>query len=408
MNFLYNTGISLYSAAVAIASLRNRKARLMKEGQARTFEVLEKEVQPGCKYIWLHVSSLGEFEQGRPLIEMIKKNTPDKKILLTFFSPSGYEVCKNYQLADVICYLPFDKPGKVRRFLDAVDVEKAIFVKYEFWGNYLQELKRRNIPTYIISSIFRPTQIFFKPYGGMFRKMLRCYDHLFVQDQESVDLLASVGVTNVTIAGDTRFDRVADILNNKVDLPIIESFARGSFTLFAGSSWQPDEEFIIPFFNSHPEMKLVLAPHELGKERVEALCAKLQRPTVLYTETTPEKAAKADCLIINCFGILSRSYRFATAAYVGGGFGVGIHNINEAAVYGIPVLFGPNYKKFKEARDLIKLEGAFSVADGEAFNRKMEQLLTDGEYLAQHGKIAGHYITRNLGATEKIYNLISK
>lgn len=403
MNIIYNLGISLYSLGVRIASVRNKKARLMREGQAQTFGILDRQVEKAEKYVWIHVSSLGEFEQGRPLIEMMKRNNPSTRILLTFFSPSGYEVCKNYTLADIICYLPFDKPKKVRRFLDAVDIEKAIFVKYEFWGNYLHELHRRAIPTYIISAIFRPTQMFFRPYGGLFRKMLHCYDTLFVQDEQSATLLRSVGVTNVEIAGDTRFDRVTDILENKVDLPIVEIFSRGSFTLFAGSSWEPDEEFLIPFFNSHPGMKMVLAPHELSRERIEGICAKLTRPYVLYTETTKEKAAEADCLIIDCYGILSKSYRFATTAYVGGGFGAGIHNINEAAVYGIPVVFGPNYGKFKEARDLIAIEGAFAIADGKGFAQIMERLLNDGAYLKEHGEIAGRYIKEHLGATRRIY-----
>ena len=254
-------------------------------------------IAPSDRIVWVHAASLGEFEQGRPLIEMLKRRHPEKKILLTFFSPSGYEVCKNYQLADVICYLPFDCPSNVRRFLDAVDVETAIFVKYEFWGNYLQELRRRNIPTYIISAIFRPTQAFFKGYGGMFRKMLKCYTHLFVQDKDSKDLLATIGVTNVEVFGDTRFDRVSDILDNKVDLPIVETFARGSFTVIAGSSWEPDEEFLISFFNRTPSMKLVLAPHELSEARVEGILSKLKRPAVRYSKTTVEEAADAEKVI---------------------------------------------------------------------------------------------------------------
>lgn len=406
MNFIYNAAVALYATAVRVASVRNRKAKLMVAGQACTFDILGKYIDRNAKYVWIHVSSLGEFEQGRPLIEMLKRRHPEKKILLTFFSPSGYEVCKNYQLADVICYLPFDCPSNVRRFLDAVDVETAIFVKYEFWGNYLQELRRRNIPTYIISAIFRPTQAFFKGYGGMFRKMLKCYTHLFVQDKESKDLLATIGVTNVEVFGDTRFDRVSDILDNKVDLPIVETFARGSFTVIAGSSWEPDEEFLISFFNRTPSMKLVLAPHELSEARVEGILSKLKRPAVRYSKATVEEAADADCLIIDCFGLLSKSYRYATVAYVGGGFGVGIHNINEAAVYGIPVVFGPKYDKFKEARDLIALGGAFSVNSGEDYAQIMTRMLDDRPYLAKCGKIAGRYIEGNLGATERIYNFV--
>ena len=341
-------------------------------------------------------------------MEMIKKHTPEKKILLTFFSPSGYEVRKDYPLADVVCYLPMDKPSLVRRFLDAVKIEKAFFVKYEFWGNYLSELKRRGILTYIISAIFRPTQAFFKWYGATFRRMLGCYDMLFVQDEESRALLAGIGVDNVVVAGDTRFDRVTDILEDHTDLPVVESFSRGAFTLFVGSSWQPDEDFIIPYFNKHPEMKMVLAPHEISEDRISGILTGLKRPAVRYTKTTPEEAAEADCLIIDCYGILSKSYRFATVAYVGGGFGVGIHNINEAAVYGIPVVFGPKYGKFKEARDLIALEGAFTVSGGDEYALVMNRLLSDGEYLKKHGEIAGGYIRDNLGATRRIYDAIFK
>lgn len=408
MNFVYNTAIRLYSFGAKVFALKDKKANLMISGQKKTMEILRNEIDPNDKYVWIHVSSLGEFEQGRPLIEMIKRENPNQKILLTFFSPSGYEVCKNYQLADTICYLPFDTPSKVKKFLDAVNIDKAIFVKYEFWGNYLSQLKKRGIPTYIISAIFRPTQMFFKPYGGMFRKMLNCYDKIFVQDKESQDLLASIGVTNVDICGDTRFDRVTDILENKVDLPIVETFTRSQYTLFVGSSWQPDEDFIIPFFNSHPEIKMVIAPHEISEERINGILAKIKRPVALYTKSTPESAADADCLIIDCFGILSKSYRFATVVYVGGGFGVGIHNINEAAVYGVPVIFGPKYHKFKEARDLIKLEGAFCVNNAKEYSEIMDKLISDGNFLAKHGEIAGDYIKKHLGATKKIFAQIFK
>lgn len=406
MNPIYNFGIALYRFGVKIVSCRNDKARLMIKGRTNTFKILQDKVDPEASYIWIHVSSLGEFEQGRPLIEMIKKNQPKKKILLTFFSPSGYEVRCNYPLADVVCYLPFDSPRLVRRFLDAIKIETAIFVKYEFWGNYLSELKQRGIPTYIISAIFRPTQMFFKPYGTMFRKMLKCYTQIFVQDDESQQLLASIGINNVTVAGDTRFDRVTDILDDHVDLPVIESFSRGSFTLFVGSSWPADEEFIIPYFNSHPNLKMVLAPHELSAERIASLKAQLKRPTVCYTEATAEESAAADCVIIDCYGILSKSYRFATVAYVGGGFGAGIHNINEAAVYGIPVVFGPRYEKFKEARDLVSLEGAFVVSNGKQYAEVMDRMINDGVYLKKHGEIAGCYIKGNLGATNRIYKSI--
>lgn len=408
MNFIYNLSISSYRLAARLASAKNQKAAKMVAGQAKTFEVLKKNIDPTESYIWIHVASLGEFEQGRPLIERIKKENPRQKIVLTFFSPSGYEVRKNYKEADVICYLPFDLPKNVRTFLDLVNPKMAIFVKYEFWGNYLQALKQRGVPTYIISAIFRPTQSFFKPWGGMFRKMLKCYTRIFVQDDASRNLLAKIGVTNVDVCGDTRFDRVTDIMATTKPYPIVEAFAKDRFTLIIGSSWQPDEDIIIPYFNNHPEMKLIIAPHEFNEARINALKARITRPTVCYTDTDVESASKADCLIINCFGILSSCYRYAQVAHIGGGFGTGIHNINEAAVYGMPVIIGPKYHKFKEAHDLLALGGAFCVHSSDEFVALMNRMISDEAFLGQSGKQAKDYIESQLGATDFIYNSIFK
>ena len=408
MNPLYNLAISSYRLAVKLAAHKNEKAAKMLAGQARTFPTLSQAIHPGDSYIWIHASSLGEFEQGRPLIEMIKRNHPEQKILLTFFSPSGYEVRKAYKGADIICYLPFDTPGNVSRFLDLVHPAMAVFIKYEFWGNFLQGLHSRHIPTYIISAIFRPTQSFFKPWGGMFRKMLKCYTTIFVQDQPSLDLLATIGIHNVKIYGDTRFDRVTDILASAHPFPLIERFAADSFTLIMGSSWQPDEDIVIPYFNAHPGMKLIIAPHEFDDIRLEDIRSKISRPSVLYSHATEENIADAGCLIIDCFGILSSCYRYAQVAYIGGGFGVGIHNINEAAVYGIPVIFGTNYHKFKEAHDLIDREGAFSVNSEAEFAALMERFCCEEQFLKQHGKVAGDYIHSQLGATRRIYDDIIK
>ncbi len=408
MNPLYNIAISTYRAAAKIVSKRNDKARKMIVGQASTFEYLNHNIDKDAEYIWIHASSLGEFEQGRPLIEMIKKNQPGQKILLTFFSPSGYEVRKDYDQVDAVCYLPFDMPRNVHRFLDIVKPKMAIFIKYEFWGNYLQELRRRNIPTYLISAIFRPTQSFFKFYGGMFRNMLKCYTTIFVQDESSKDLLASIGTTQVEVMGDTRFDRVTDILAGCRPFPIVEAFAKGHFTLIVGSSWLPDEEVYMQFVNEHPDVKLIIAPHELSDEAIESVSRQIKGKVSLYTHSTVENVTDADCLIIDCYGILASCYRYGSVAYVGGGFGVGIHNINEAAVYGIPVVFGPNYHKFKEAHDLISLSGAFSVESKEQFNDLMIKFIEDKDYLFTHGKIAGDYIQENLGATQRIYDNIFK
>ena len=408
MNFLYNLSIHFYEAGVKLVSFKNDKAAKMVAGQKLSMGILNEKIKPGDRPIWIHVASLGEFEQGRPLIEKIKHNNPEQKIVLTFFSPSGYEIRKNYGEVDAVCYLPFDTPSKVSAFLDAVNPSMAIFVKYEFWGNYLEQLKARNIPTYIISAIFRESQAFFKPWGGMFRKMLACFTHIFVQDENSRRLLGGIGFKNVDVCGDTRFDRVTDIMATTKAFPIVEQFTKDKFTLIIGSSWQPDEDIIIPYFNTHPEMRLIIAPHEFDEERVKALQARITRKSVCYTETNEVEAADADCLIINCFGILSSCYRYAQVAHIGGGFGVGIHNINEAAVYGMPVIFGPKYHKFKEAHDLIAAGGAFSVHNAQEFVGKMDKMLADKNYLTDCGNKARHYIESQLGATEHIYNKLFK
>ena len=409
MNALYNLGIAAMRLGAKLAATRNKKIKKMVEGQSRTFDILAREITAADRghIVWIHAASLGEFEQGRPLIEMIKRTMPEQRILLTFLSPSGYEVRKDYKGADVVCYLPFDTPSNVTQFLDMVSPQVAIFVKYEFWGNYLQQLSHRQIPTYIISSIFRPGQIFFRFYGGIFRRMLDCFTRIYVQDDKSRQLLASIGVNDVTVAGDTRFDRVSDILASCKPFPIVEQFANSSpMTLIMGSSWQPDEEIVIPYFNSHPGMKLIIAPHEFDDARIKALMARITRPTVLYSEAGTKNIAQYDCLIINCFGILSSCYRYANVAYIGGGFGAGIHNLNEAAVYGIPVVFGPNHSKFKEAHDLIECGGGFSIHNDEEFNKIADHLTSDKQFLAQSGSAAGNYIKSHLGATKLIFSEI--
>lgn len=408
MNCLYNSGIKLYGKGMRLASLRSDKVRRLIKGQRNALPYLRATLQPGKRYIWVHAASLGEFEQGRPVIEMIRRNHPGVGIVLTFFSPSGYEVRHNYSEADAVCYLPLDTPGRVREFLDTVNPAMAIFIKYEFWGNYLQELHRRGIPTYIISAIFRESQMFFKPWGGMFRSMLSCFNHIFVQDEHSRQLLEGIGVTNVDVAGDTRFDRVTDIMRSRPDLPEAEAMVAGApITVVAGSTWPPDEAFLIPYFNAHPEMKLIIAPHEVKPERIDGIVAAIKRPVVRLSQATTDEAAKADCLIVDCYGKLSGTYRYGQIAYIGGGFGVGIHNINEAAVYDMPVLFGPNYSKFKEARDMIACRGAFSFSDKEGFEAILNPLISDPAKLAEAGRAAGDYIRCNLGATERVYKAIA-
>lgn len=404
MTPFYDFAIHLYSLGVKIASLRHDKARKIIDGQAVTMQRLKKELSPEGGYIWIHAASLGEFEQGRPLIEMIRRNHPDAKILLTFFSPSGYEVRHNFPLVDAVVYLPFDTKKNVRQFLDTVKPRMAIFVKYEFWGNYLNELKLRGIPTYIISAIFRKSQPFFKPWGGEFRKMLTYFTHIYVQDEGSRELLAGIGIKNVTVAGDTRFDRVTDIMESCVEIPQAAALTRdASLTIVAGSTWPPDESYLLPCFNAHPGMKLIIAPHEVNEERIAAIESQLNRPSCRLSTATPEEAAKCDCIIVDCYGKLSSAYRYGNIAYIGGGFGVGIHNLNEAAVYDIPVIFGPHYHKFKEARDLIKCKGGFSFSNKEEFDAIIEPIVNDKKLREQYGKNAGNYIKENLGATRIIY-----
>lgn len=402
MKLIYNFGIYCYKQLVALAGMRNAKARKLTQGQKGIFDYLSQHADPQDGYLWIHASSLGEFEQGRPLIEAIRKARPDTRILLTFFSPSGYEVRKNYPGADLVCYLPFDLPGNVKRFLDLTRPTQAIFIKYEFWANYLNELKRRNIPTYSISAIFRPNQVFFRFYGGYFRRILRNFTHLYIQNEQSRQLLAGIGITNVSVVGDTRFDRVSDIRLSAKDLPVIEAFAQGKKVLVVGSSWPKDEEFILDYFNHRDDIKLIIAPHEIHESHLLFIESRLKRPTLRYTQATEATAATCDCLIIDCFGLLSSIYRYGTLAYVGGGFGAGIHNIAEAAVYNLPVIFGPNHRRFKEAHELIACGGGFAIDSGEAFRSTADRLLSDPDALATASHNAGHYIASHTGATRLI------
>lgn len=418
MNPLYNTGIRLYGLAARVAALRSPKVRKMIQGQKRTLDTLRRRLgsRPGC--IWFHASSLGEFEQGRPMIERLRREHPEKPILLSFFSPSGFEVRKNYPFVDAVVYLPFDTPSRVKKFLDAARPSMAIFIKYEFWGNYLKELRRRGIPTYIISSIFRPGQRFFRSVGGMFRRMLLCFDRLYVQDERSRRLLKLVGVENVTVAGDTRFDRVTDVMRSTVEIPGFPGFGKEAKLRFiAGSSWEADEDVYVPWLNAHPEVSFIIAPHEFNETRLEQLRNRFYGDVILLSEWTreikraglpsgevPEYLKRVRGMIIDSFGKLSSLYRFADVAYIGGGFGAGIHNLNEAAVYGMPVIFGLNNVKFKEAADLVECGGGFSVASREEFCHIIDILYGSPADLKLAGDAAGKYIRDHLGATDLIYN----
>lgn len=403
---IYNFIIFLYASAVRLAALFNEKVSKMVKGQKETFSILKQHIDPSARYLWFHAASLGEFEQGRPLIEAIRKRYPEYRILQTFFSPSGYEVRKDYKGADIVCYLPLDTPGNARKFVELARPHMAFFIKYEFWKNYLDELHRNHIPVYSVSSVFRPGQIFFRWYGGCYKKALKDFTHLFVQNEESVSLLKTIGISNTTIVGDTRFDRVLDIADQAKPLPLVELFKGNATTLVAGSSWAPDEDIFIPYFNRHPEMKLIIAPHVISEGHLEEIIGKLNRPALRYTEATEENVGQADCLIIDCFGLLSSIYRYGEISYIGGGFGVSIHNTLEAAVYGIPVMFGPNNKKFLEAQGLKQCKGGFEIATAEDFNAWMDRFIADRAFLEVSGKCAGKYVSSHAGALEKIMEMI--
>lgn len=413
---IYNIVIYFVLWGIAIASLFNEKVRKMWRGEREAFKILKQKVDPNAKYIWFHAASLGEFEQGRPLMERIRKDYPQYKILLTFYSPSGYEVRKNYEGADIICYMPVDTRLNAIRFLRLVRPVMAFFIKYEFWSNFLHILKHRNIPTYSVSSIFREDQVFFKWYGRSYAGVLKCFTRFFVQNEESKRLLEGIGITAVDVVGDTRFDRVLQIKEAAKQLPICEAFRTGvassqaadvphhDFKVFvAGSSWPPDENIFIPFFNEHKDWRLLIAPHVIAEEHLKLILSLIKgKKVVRYTQTTPEEAAEADVLIIDCFGLLSSMYNYGDVAYIGGGFGVGIHNTLEAAVWNMPVIFGPNNKKFQEAQGLLKSGGGFEINTYEDFSGLMSSLMNDETFLKQAGDKAGAFVAHLAGATDKV------
>ena len=394
---------------VAIASLFNKKVKKMWAGERQAVKVLKEKVDPEARYIWFHAASLGEFEQGRPLIEHLRETHPEYKILLTFFSPSGYEVRKNYEGADIICYLPLDTIRNARRFLRAVKPVMAFFIKYEFWYNYLHILQHRGVSTYSVSSIFRPDQIFFQWYGRQYGRVLKCFTHFFVQNMESKALLAKLGITDVDVVGDTRFDRVLQIKEASKQLPIVEQFTAHAQKVFvAGSSWLPDEEIFIKYFDIHKDWKLIIAPHVISDEHLSQIFELLKgRRVVRYTEATEENVKDAEVLIIDCFGLLSSIYHYGTVSYVGGGFGVGIHNVLEAAVWDIPVVFGPNNKHFQEAQGLMLVQGGFEIKDYQSFRDLMMRFETDAFFLQNTGENAGAFVKSRAGATAKVMENVS-
>ena len=450
MRYLYNIAIWFYALGVRVVALFNRKVRLMWQGEQEVYAKIEAGLKDGDRVVWVHAASLGEFEQGRPLIEKIRRDNPEYKILLTFFSPSGYEVRKNYGGVDVIAYLPLDTPGNARRFVGLVKPEKVVFVKYEFWLNYLRELRRRGVDTYIISAIFRKEQVFFKWYGGLFREGLKAFKKLFVQNEESKELLKEIGVENVVVAGDTRFDRVADVVSMAKKLDVVEAFVgmrneelgmRSLPVLVVGSSWGPDEELLARYINERAgKMKMIIAPHEVHEERIKELMEKLTCKWMLYTNaqctmhnaqlsdnihsqsnleelnpsvlrTPPLNQGRnverhsvlrdVDVLVVNTIGVLSSVYQYGQVAYIGGGFGVGIHNTLEAAAWGMPVVFGPNYNKFQEAKELIECGAARSISNYEECAKALDEFFENNEVAS---KAAAEYVVSHIGATNLIHN----
>ena len=421
---MYNFGMYLYLLGVIIVSLFNEKVRKMWRGEREAVRILREKVDPTAQYVWFHAASLGEFEQGRPLMEQLRREHPEYKILLTFFSPSGYEVRKNYAGADIITYLPVDTVTNARRFLRTIRPVMAFFIKYEFWYNYLHILRHRGVPVYSVSSIFRPGQIFFRWYGRQYAHVLKCFTRFYVQNEVSRQLLSTIGITDVQVVGDTRFDRVLQIKEAAKQLPVVEAFLSGKSTadgeeltdrpkvFVAGSSWQPDEDIFIPYFNRHPEWKLIIAPHVIGEDHLQQILSKIDGKAVRYTEAEKTAVAPtaghhaslsgARVLIIDCFGLLSSIYRYADVTYVGGGFGVGIHNLLEAAVWDVPVIFGPNNQRFQEAQGLKACGGGLEITDADDFGRIMQRFTDEPQALADAGREAGAFVGSMTGATGKI------
>lgn len=411
---LYSIAIAFYAVAIRVAALFNEKAKLFVAGRKNWKSNLKAKIDPAAKYIWFHCASLGEFEQGRPVIEEIKEKFPEYKIALTFFSPSGYEIRKNYALVDVVAYLPLDTKQNARTFVNLVNPEKVFFVKYEYWNNYINELYSRSIPLYLISAIFRKEQPFFSltPWGKWYLKMLFKVEHLFVQTKVSGELLESVGIKNYTVSGDTRFDRVAAIAAGAKEIPTIEKFKGSSLLLVAGSTWKPDEELLATFINQSSGIKSIIAPHEVSAANVTRIKQSITKPVIEYSKVQESEIDNFDVIIIDSIGLLSSLYRYGNVAYIGGGFGVGIHNILEAATFGLPVVFGPNYKKFKEAVDLIDEGGAFKIYCQTSMNKVLHKLTEDEAHRRKVAEISKDYVAKNVGSTaviiKKVFNIEPK
>lgn len=403
MRWLYNLGILGYYLLLKIVSIRNEKARKWIEGRKDIFNRLRETITPGERILWFHASSLGEFEQGRPVIESIRKLKPEYKILLTFFSPSGYELRKDYKYADYVFYLPLDTKKNAARFIDIVRPEKVFFIKYEFWYNYLTQLKEEGIPTYIFSALFRPSQIFFKPWGKWYLKAIATYEHIFVQNQESFDILHKFGFINVSLSGDTRLDRVGEIADAAPRLDKLEIFCGGQKAIIAGSTWKEDEDLFLPYVNKcQSGQKFVIAPHEVTPQSLDRVSSALGKSYVLYSTASPEELTNAEVLIVDGYGYLVSVYRYGMFAYVGGGFTSGIHSTLEPAAFGLPVIFGPDYQKFQEAHDMLSLGAATCINNFEELEMQIDSYRSNPEKLLYDSAIARSYVNKNRGASKEI------
>jgi 3-deoxy-D-manno-octulosonic-acid transferase len=409
MYFLYHLILLLAAATVKFLALFSPKMKLFVNGRKTVFSTISEKIQPGDKTIWFHAASLGEYEQGLPVMEKIKAQYPNHKIVLTFFSPSGYEVRKNNTVADVTVYLPLDSERNAKKFVQLVQPELAFFIKYEYWPNYLKVLKQAGIKTYLISGIFREKQAFFQWYGGFYRKALETFDYFFVQNESSKMLLQRLGYHNVKISGDTRFDRVVSILDRDNSLDFIEAFKNNQTTIVIGSSWPKDENLLVTFINQcSNEVKFIIAPHNIKAEQIANLQEQLTKPTVLFSEKDGKKLSDYQVFIIDTIGILTKIYSYADIAYVGGGFGhPGVHNILEPATFGVPIVIGPNYSHFAEATALVNMEGCITIASQEQLNDAFDNLIMNADIRHEKGHIAETFVQMNKGATAVILNHIN-
>lgn len=408
MKLLYQLSLLFYQWLIALVSPFNVKAKQFRDGRINIFNKIQAAMASNnAPVAWFHCASLGEFEQARPVMELFKLKNPDYKICLTFFSPSGYELRKNYAGADWIFYLPVDSAANAKRFVDLVKPSIALFTKYEFWYFYLKTLHEQQIHIYSFSAIFREKQVFFKPYGAFYRSFLQYFDHIFVQDETSLQLLQSIGIDKVSVAGDTRFDRVAEICANKKDIPLVQKFKGESLCMVIGSSWPQDMEVLLPLMNNATiQLKYIIAPHEIHDSEITALMIKIGKKSIRFSEANENDIHQFEVLLIDNIGMLSSLYQYGEMAYVGGAFGKGLHNVLEPATFGMPVFFGPNYVKFNEAIQLIKVGGGFSISSSEALESMVKKMYHDELYRNQVSQISRNYVLQHTGGSKLIVDYL--